>query len=181
MYCSVCQSAFQSFYLERARKVNLHHSEYESLCQSVDNGCPACRQLLGQLPPNLRPSAADMDGLRGTDTIIYSFSSSGCWCLDIYLLYNPSWLRQLGSGGNASNRIGVSYSSVPIPANEQQTELDQDTESRRISIPGTPGVAMGESTASPETWTKIYHWLQHCLHSHLRCRANSNRPWVPSR
>lgn len=170
MFCPVCRSAFEDFWLLEDCTSRPHHQDYESLRRSVYLGCKACNDLLGLLPHDLSTdAAAPIEGpctlyIRGT-------------CMDdtvrVYLQYSWKW-RQSTAPLLGSN--GLVHVAVPVSYNPSETIAELHSESSdHVYSQGPFKPQSGHSTASPYSWMLMTRWVSQCRHSHTVCNSYPDR------
>ncbi|KAF2110756.1 heterokaryon incompatibility protein-domain-containing protein [Lophiotrema nucula] len=160
-YCEICMSAFRACTKGRKLSDQPHHNTLQSLRDSAEFGCPACNELLQELPAQEQ-----------SDTPSDSLPLTTYWFGDEHITFNIPKL----------DYDATHWSKIQVEVEEIREELrlrtgKEDSSSTQQSV----ATIFGESTGSEQSWRLIQHWVTRCDQHHQSCKRVSDTPSFPTR
>ncbi|KAI3316817.1 heterokaryon incompatibility protein-domain-containing protein [Xylariaceae sp. AK1471] len=178
MYCDICMSAFKTWPVE-SYICSPHHASFQSLRDSAQLGCLLCDKLLRILPDG------DYFEIPGEPAPCTEYRERAFNPIGYFeVLFCPGWLDNRLPKDYTQKGIGVSYSPVPVKAEEirAETNLRAGAETWETAWDKQSVTSLfGVNTGSDQSWTLIQHWVARCDQHHQTCKGATDAPWFPTR
>ncbi|KAM5371636.1 hypothetical protein ACJZ2D_007916 [Fusarium nematophilum] len=202
MLCLKCQNCLQmedGLTSAQASHSSVHHPTYQSLKQSVDEGCYICNRfwetlsaqerglLSSTLGEGVEPPGADWAAKSAKDCLTSTsladgkiYGHPGCYLL--HVAYNkPAITTPFFS---STNYCRASFLLEPI-----KRQWRRITSRVGLEANNTLGASidlarqsLAQSTGSPETLSLARHWIRECATHHERCKKPvDEKAWYPTR